>query len=163
MALLLKRRTVLAGAAALSVMPVARVLADGHSHTVELLSKHPEDKKLRNVFLPRLLVVQPGDTVLFQSVDKGHNSVSIDGMIPDGAEEWKGGIGKDIAVTFEKPGYYGYQCVPHASVGMVGMVIVEGEGKLDNLEAAKSVKQRGKAKKVFNEIWEEAEAQGLTA
>lgn len=82
--------------------------------------------------------------MLFKSVDRGHNSASIDGMLPEGAEEWNGKINDDIEVTFDKPGFYGYKCKPHATVGMVGLVVVEGEGKLDNLEAAQGVRQRGK-------------------
>ncbi|WP_243470839.1 hypothetical protein [Ruegeria denitrificans] len=44
---------------------------------------------------------------------------------------------------------------------MVGLVIVNGEGKLANLEASKSVKHRGRANVVFDELWTEAEASGL--
>lgn len=113
------------------------------------------------VFYPRILQVNSGDTVTFESVDKGHNSASIKGMIPDGAESWKGKINKDVSVTFEQPGFYGYVCTPHGTNGMVGLIVVEGEGKLDNLESAKKVKQRGKSKKAFKAIWEEAEEMGL--
>ena len=130
-------------------------------YKVEMLNKHPEDKKKRNVFLPTILTVQPGDMVTFVPTNNGHNSASTKGMIPEGAEPWKGKVNKEISVTFEKPGFYGYQCTPHVALGMVGLVIVEGEGKLDNLEAAKAVKQRGKAKKAWREIWAQAEAEGL--
>ena len=97
----------------------------------------------------------------FLPVEKGHNSASIKGMIPDGAAKWKGKINKEITVTFDKLGYYGYMCTPHYALGMVGMVIVEGEAKLANLDAAKAVKHRGKAKKEWEEIWAQAEAEGL--
>ncbi|MEM9582084.1 MAG: pseudoazurin [Pseudomonadota bacterium] len=154
------RRTVLATAASATLLPALPALA-AEPTVVEMLNKHPDDKKKRYVFYPRVLSVQPGETVLFKSVDKGHNSASIDGMIPDGVEEWNGKISKDTEVTFDKPGIYGYKCTPHATVGMVGLVVVEGEGKLDNLEAAQDVKQRGKSKKEWEEIWAEAEEAGL--
>ncbi|MEL6504895.1 MAG: pseudoazurin [Pseudomonadota bacterium] len=128
---------------------------------VKMLTKDPENKKNRNLFSPRIVKVKPGDTVKFVSEDKGHNSASTKGMIPEGAEPWKGKISKDVEVTFEKPGIYGYECTPHASLGMVGLVIVEGEGMTDNLEAAKEVRQRGKSKKVWKEIWAEVEEKGL--
>jgi hypothetical protein len=48
-------------------------------------------------------------------------------------------------------------------MGMVGLIVVEGPGKLDNLEAAKSVKHRGKAKKVWAKIWKKAETDGFTS
>ena len=160
---LLSRRTFIQGLGILSTtlaMPRA-LLASGAEHIVQMLNKHPEDKKQKMVFYPRILQVNSGDTVTFESVDKGHNSASIKGMIPDGAESWKGKINKDISVTFEKPGFYGYVCTPDGTNGMVGLVVVEGEGKLDNLESAQKVKQRGKSKKAFKAIWEEAEEMGL--
>ncbi|MEM7422618.1 MAG: pseudoazurin [Pseudomonadota bacterium] len=158
MLVLNRRNFVISTAALMTVRP-----AWAADHSVAMLNKHPEIKKRRMVFDPWLITVQAGDTVTFVPTDKGHNSESIKGMIPDGAEKWKGKINKEIAITFDKPGFYGYRCTPHVSVGMVGMVIVEGDGKTDNLEAAQAVKHRGKAKKIFQEIWAEAETQGLLA
>lgn len=129
--------------------------------TVDMLNKHPEDKKQRYVFYPRVVSVKPGDTVLFKLVDRGHNSASIKGMLPEGAEDWNGKINKDVEVVFDTPGFYGYMCTPHSTVGMVGLVVVEGEGKMDNLEDAQSVKHRGKSKQAWEDIWEEAEEMGL--
>lgn len=126
-----------------------------------MLNKHPEDRKLRMVYDPQILVVQPGDTVKWVPTDKGHNSEADEDMIPDGVEPWKGKINSEVEFTFEKPGIYGYKCTPHYLSGMVGLVIVEGDGKLDNLEAAKAAKQRGNAKKRWEMIWAEAEEQGL--
>ena len=48
-------------------------------------------------------------------------------------------------------------------MGMIGLIVVVGEGKLKKLEDAKSAKQRGKAKKAWKNLWEEADATGLTA
>ncbi len=158
------RRSVILTGAAATVVPMATVAASAADGlTVEMHSAHPDDKKLRNVFIPRILVVHPGDTVLFKALDKNHNSASTKGMVPESAEGWKGKLNQDISVTFKLPGFYGYQCTPHVALGMVGLVIVQGEGMMDNYEAAKGTRQRGKAKKVWADIWEEVEAQGLTA
>lgn len=154
----LNRRLFLAATTAIVVTGPAFAAA---THKVEMLNRHPDDKKLRNVFSPRILKVQPGDTVVFTPTDKGHNSVSIDGMLPGGAEAWKGKTNKEISVTYDIPGVYGYKCLPHYGVGMVGLIIVEGEGMQDNAEVARGVKQRGKAKKVFAEIWDEVDQKGL--
>ncbi len=156
---LISRREALLVAGGLVLVPPS--LAVAAEHTIEMLNRHPDDKKKRNVFLPRILTIQPGETVNFVTVDRGHNSASIDGMLPEGAAEWKGKVSKDVAVTFDTPGYYGYLCTPHYALGMVGLIIVEGEGKLANLEAAKAVKHRGRARAEFEEIWAEAEAGGL--
>ena len=153
-----RREALLIAGGLVAVRPSRAIAAE---HSVEMLNRHPDDKRKRNVFLPRILTIQPGDTVNFVTVDRGHNSASIDGMLPEGAAEWKGKLSKDVAVTFDKPGYYGYLCTPHYALGMVGLIIVEGDGKLANLEAAKAVKHRGRAKKEFEEIWAEAEAGGF--
>ena len=163
---LIQRRTVLAGFAAstaLATLAAPRIAqAEATTHTVQMLNKHPDDPKKRQVFYPRVIVVQPGDTVLFEATDRSHNSESIKDMIPDGAEAWKGKINEEVSVTFDTPGFYGYRCTPHSTVGMVGMVVVQGEGMMDNMEAAQDVRQRGKAKAAFAEIWEEIEGMDLT-
>lgn len=133
------------------------------THTVEMLNVHPENNRLRQVFFPRIQVAAPGDTVVFAATDRGHNSATIDDMIPEGAEGWDGRINDEISVTLEQPGFYGYKCTPHASVGMVGLVIVTGEGMMDNLETAQGVRQRGRAKGAWEEIWEEVAALDLPA
>ena len=155
----LNRRNFLAITAAIAVVGPAN--AAGNTHKVEMLNRHPDNKKLRNVFSPNILKIQPGDTVDFLPTDKGHNSVSIDGMLPEGAEPWKGKTSKAVSVTYEVPGVYGYKCLPHYGLGMVGLIIVEGEGMENNAEAARAVKQRGKAKSAFEALWDEVDEKGL--
>jgi len=159
MTMLIDRRTLLIGASALMLPRPA--LAEDAVQEVQMLNVHPEDRRKRMVFYPLIQVVQPGDTIKFLSVDPGHNSQSIEGMIPEGAEAWKSRTSQDFELTLTVPGIYGYKCTPHYATGMVGLIIVEGEGKLDNLEAARAVRQRGRAAQVFDEIWAQAEADGL--
>ena len=102
------------------------------------------------VFEPDALKVAPGDTVRFVAVDKGHDALSMDGMIPEGAEPFVGVLNEDLTVTLTVPGVYGYKCKPHYAMGMVGLIVV---GEPVNLEAAAAVKQTGKAKKVFAELF----------
>jgi pseudoazurin len=102
------------------------------------------------VFEPAFLEIAPGDTVRFRAVDKGHNAASIDGMMPDGAAPWNGGLSKDVDVTFDVAGVYGVRCVPHYAMGMVALVVV-GDPSV-NLEAAREVKHRGKAKQRMAEL-----------
>lgn len=154
-----RRELMLAGAALMLARPsFAQSTID-----IEMLNKDPDDKKRRMIFRPLIQVVQPGDTVRFVSVDKGHNSQIIDGMIPEGVEPWKSKLSKDFEVTLDVPGFYGYKCTPHAGMGMAGLIIVEGDGKIDNYEAAKAVTQKGRMKKVWDEIWVQVEADGLAA
>ncbi|MEM9618384.1 MAG: plastocyanin/azurin family copper-binding protein [Pseudomonadota bacterium] len=160
---MIDRRTMLLGASVAAV--ASPVLAQEPTvHEVQMLNVHPEDPRKRMVFYPRILRIKPGETVRFIPTDPAHNCQTTDGMVPDGAEGWKGGFNKVVEATPQVPGVYGYNCQPHQAAGMVGLVIVEGEGMLANLEAAKSVRQIGLAKRVWTEIWAEAEAEGhLTA
>lgn len=99
------------------------------------------------VFSPEIVKVAPGDTVTFVSVDPGHNAESIASMIPAGAAPFKGKMNQGFTVKFSKPGVYGYKCLPHYGMGMVGAVIV-GSGA-PNAAQAKAVSHPGKAKQVF--------------
>ncbi|MEC9045562.1 MAG: pseudoazurin [Pseudomonadota bacterium] len=124
-------------------------------HEVKMYNKDPNDKKKRMVFVPRVLKINPGDTVKFIASSKGHNSASIKGMLPKGAKKWKSKIGKNFELTLNKVGVYGYKCTPHYGMGMVGLIVVKGDNWDANLESAKGAKKAGKSKKVFKEIWTE--------
>lgn len=102
------------------------------------------------VFAPEVLRIAPGDTVTFVATDKGHNAEIISTMLPPGAAPFKGKMNKDLTVKFSKPGTYGYKCLPHYGMGMVGAIIV-GNGA-PNAAKAKSASHPGKAKQVFAKI-----------
>ncbi|NRA29495.1 MAG: pseudoazurin [Parvularculaceae bacterium] len=158
------RRTFLLGASACVVTAstgVAFAQEGGTTHEVKMLNVNPDNPRQRMVFSPRILRVKPGDSVKFLSSMPGHNSQSSKGMIPAGAEGWKSKANQEFTVTLTQPGVYGYNCAPHQAAGMVGLIVVEGEGMLDNLEEAKKAKQIGLAKKVWGEIWKEAEEMGV--
>ena len=101
------------------------------------------------VFEPALVKIAPGDTVTFVATDKGHNAEIISTMLPAGAAPFKGKMNQNLTVKFGKPGVYGYKCLPHYGMGMVGAVIV---GSATNGAQAKAASHPGKAKKVFASI-----------
>ena len=138
----------------------AEVAATGRVIEVDMYNVNPDNRRETMVFAPNLLQVNVGDTVKWVPTDLSHQSASIPGMIPEGAEAWYSQINKEVEYTFTMPGVYGYQCVPHYAGGMVGLIIVEGEGKLDNLEAAKAVRHPGLAQRRFPEIFAAAEEAG---
>jgi pseudoazurin len=121
--------------------------ADAAEHQILMLNK---GEKGVMVFEPDFVRVAPGDTVRFVPTDKGHNAETIKGMVPDGAEPFKSKFNQEIVVTFENEGVYGVKCAPHYAMGMVAIVQV---GQPVNLDAAKAVKHRGKAKAVFAELF----------
>lgn len=122
-------------------------------HFVEMWNKDPEDKKRKMVFSQEILVVQPGDLIQFVATDKGHNIQFIDG--PDGVElPKKSKISKDVEVVLDQEGVYVYVCTPHASMGMIGIVVV-GDLTQEGVDAIKDAKVRGKSKKKFKELLKE--------
>lgn len=82
-------------------------------------------------FKPDIIYIQPGDTVGWINMTS-HNSVSVEGVIPEGATPWQGQLGENLKVTLDKEGVYGYVCQPHIGFGMMGVIVV---GKPTNLEA----------------------------
>ena len=60
------------------------------------------------VFEPSLVKIEPGDTVKFVSVNKGHNAESIKGMLPADATPFVGKMSQDLEVTFDKQGAVSY-------------------------------------------------------
>ena len=142
--------SLLAGAAAAIALASPASAAD---HVVKMLNK---GKAGMMVYEPALLKVAAGDTVTFVPTDKTHNAESIAGMIPVGAAPFKGKINQLLKVTFTKAGVYGYKCLPHYALGMVGVVVV-GKGGT-NLAAAQKVSHPGKAKPVFAGLLNQAAA-----
>lgn len=129
-------------------MSMAALAAD---HQVQMLNKGSDGQMMQ--FEPAFLQVAPGDTVTFVPTDKGHSSDSIDGMIPDGATPWQGKISQGITVTLTVPGVYGYKCLPHFGLGMVGLIEVGTSPS--NLEAAKAVKLPPLAEKRMQTLFAE--------
>ena len=103
------------------------------SHEVQMLNTGSDGVM---VFEPAVLSINPGDSVTFKATNPGHNSESMEGMTPEGAEGWQGGMGQDVTVTFDQDGIYVYQCTPHLMMAMVGVIKV---GSGSNLEAVKTV------------------------
>ncbi|MGT2466289.1 pseudoazurin [Mesorhizobium atlanticum] len=132
----------------------ATMIAAGAAHAAEIeVNTMNMGKQGMFQLEPSFVKVAPGDTVHFVAKDKGHDVETIPGMLPEGAQPFKGEMNKDISVTFTKPGVYGVKCNPHYGMGMVALVVVGDPSS--NLEAAKSVKQPGKAKKVFDELFKQ--------
>jgi len=116
-------------------------IAAAEVHVVEMLNRGPDGENM--VFSPAVTYAQPGDTVRFVSTDKGHNSETIDGAIPEGAEGWQTRLNQDVEVTIDETGIYAFKCTPHFGVGMVGL-IVSGDSTA-NIEAVRAARYVGRA------------------
>lgn len=142
------RRSMMAAMAATIAAGVAfgALPATAADHQVQMLNKGADGMM---VFEPSFLKIAPGDTVHFVATDKGHNVLSVEGMMPEGAAPFQGKMNEAVTVTFDKPGVYGFECKPHYGMGMVGLVVV---GDPVNLAQAQAVTHKGKAKKRFETL-----------
>ena len=106
------------------------VFTSAANHEVKMLNSGVEGFM---VFEPAVVKAAVGDTVTFKATDMAHNSASIEGMIPEGANAWNGAMSQDVTVTVNKEGVYVYQCTPHSMMAMVGVIQVGGS--LSNMDA----------------------------
>ena len=112
---------------------------------IEMLNKRGKDKMLYGQDVARIDI---GQTITWTPDSKGHNVQFV--SVPEGVEKVKSKLSKEFSYTFEQEGVYLYICTPHASMGMIGMVIV-GESDV-NLDEVLDYKFRGKSKKKFKKI-----------
>ncbi len=112
-------------------------------HQVLMLNKDSEGRAMQ--FEPAFLKIAPGDTVTWVVQDKTHNTESIAKAIPEGAKGWKGKVNEEVKVTFDVEGLYGYKCLPHAGMGMVGLIQV-GEAGAPDPAIANTVPGKGKTR-----------------
>ena len=112
--------------------------------TIEMLNKRDDGAKM--VYSEDIARIDVGDTITWVPTQKGHNVEFIAG--PDG---WKAPkkskLSKEVAITFDTPGVYLYQCTPHKTMGMIAIVVV-GDGDND----ISGAKVRGKSKKKLKEL-----------
>jgi len=110
--------------------------------SIDMLNKRDDGAKM--VYSQDIARIDVGDTITWLPASKGHNVEFIAG--PDG---WKAPRksknGKEVAITFDMPGVYLYQCSPHKSVGMIALVVVGDD--TSNLADIKSVTIGGKYKR----------------
>jgi len=121
--------------------------ANAADMTIEMLNKRDDGAKM--VYGTDIARVEVGTSVTWIPAQKGHNVEFIAG--PDG---WKAPkkskINEEVTITFDTPGVYLYQCTPHATMGMIALVVV-GDGDNDVSKA----KVRGKSKRKLKELLKE--------
>jgi pseudoazurin len=126
--------------------------AGAAEYEVQMLNRGADGQVM--AFEPAYLEVAPGDTVRFVATNPGHNTETIAGMVPEGAEGWKGEFNDEVTVTLTEEGIYGYRCMPHYGMGMVGVVVV-GDGS-GNAEAAAAVSHPGRAGQRMAELLQQS-------
>ena len=112
---------------------------------IEMLNKRGKDKMLYGQDVARIDV---GQTITWTPDSKGHNVQFV--SVPKGVEKVKSKLSQEFSYTFEQEGVYLYVCTPHATMGMIGVVVV-GDSDV-NLDEVLGYKFRGKSKKKFKKI-----------
>ena len=116
--------------------------------TVEMLNKRDDGAKM--VYSEDITRIDVGDTITWVPTSKGHNVEFIAG--PDGWDApRKSKLNKEVAITFDTPGVYLYQCSPHKSMGMIAIVVV-GDGDNDISKAKVKGKSKKKLKALLAEL-----------
>ena len=118
---------------------------------VEMLNKDSTGRKM--IYSQEILHVESGDTVTWVPTSKGHNVEIV--AAPKGfAIPKKSKNGKEVSTTFEVPGIYYYWCTPHKGMGMIGLVVVDGDtSNKDDIAKAKALgKSKKKLKKLLGEL-----------
>lgn len=106
------------------------------------------------IFNPLVVKINPGDSVSWRNMST-HNSESIDGLIPEGAEKWNSPMSENYQRTFTQEGIYVYKCTPHIGAGMGGVIIV---GEPVNLEQIKNADVTGGAGRLVRKAISAAES-----
>ncbi|MEL7181161.1 MAG: pseudoazurin [Pseudomonadota bacterium] len=151
-----RRQPRLIGLIVAGLIAMTPFAAAAEEYRILMLNAASDNAQHTNVFMPDILRIQPGDTVTFVPTDAGHNSASKRGMIPEGAEPWNSPMDEEFSITLTVPGIYGYVCLPHYEMGMVGLIIV-GDAP-ENLEAARKTRQLGEARRAFRALFARLEA-----
>ncbi len=138
-------RNLLSTVAVLAALTAPAFAADT---TVEMLNKRDDGAKM--VYSEDITRIDVGDTITWVPTSKGHNVEFIAG--PDGWDApRKSKLNKEVAITFDTPGVYLYQCSPHKSMGMIAIVVV-GDGDNDISKAKVKGKSKKKLKALLAEL-----------
>ena len=118
--------------------------------TVEMLNKDADGNKM--VYSQEIVEIGVGQIVKWIPTSKGHNVEIV--AAPEGFEiPKKSKNGKEVEMQFDIPGIYYYWCTPHKGMGMIGLVVVEGD--ISNIDDIASAKAMGKSKKKLKALLEE--------
>ena len=118
--------------------------------TVQMLNKDADGNRM--VYSTEIVEIGIGQTVKWIPTDKGHNVEFVAG--PEGFEiPKKSKNGKEVEMQFDIPGVYYYWCTPHKGMGMIGLVVVEGD--ISNIDDIAKAKAMGKSKKKLKALLEE--------
>ena len=126
-------------------------LAYAKTVEIEMLNKDGAGRKM--VYSQEIVNIDSGDTIKWVPTSKGHNVEII--AAPEGFDiPKKSKNGKEVSIEFTVPGIYYYWCTPHKGMGMIGLIVVDGDtSNKDDVAKAKALgKSKKKLKKLLGEL-----------
>ena len=115
--------------------------------TVEMLNKDADGNKM--VYSQEIVEIGVGQIVKWIPTSKGHNVEIV--AAPEGFKiPKKSKNSKEVEIQFDIPGIYYYWCTPHKCMGMIGLVVVEGD--ISNIDDIADAKAMGKSKKKLKKL-----------
>ena len=125
-------------------------LAYAKTVELEMLNKDAAGRKM--VYSEELVHIESGDIIKWVPTSKGHNVEIV--AAPEGFEiPKKSKNGKEVSIEFTVPGIYYYWCTPHKGMGMIGLIVVDGD--TSNKDAIAKAKAMGKSKKKLKKLLDE--------
>ena len=125
-------------------------LAYAKTVELEMLNKDAAGRKM--VYSEDLVHIESGDIIKWVPTSKGHNVEIV--AAPEGFEiPKKSKNGKEVSIEFTVPGIYYYWCTPHKGMGMIGLIVVDGD--TSNKDAIAKAKAMGKSKKKLKKLLDE--------
>ena len=112
------------------------------SVTVEMLNKDADGNKM--IYSQEIVNIAVGESITWVPTSKGHNVEIV--AAPEGFDiSKKSKNSKEVTIEFTTPGIYYYWCTPHKGMGMIGLVVVDGD--TSNKASIAKAKAMGKSKK----------------
>jgi len=112
------------------------------SVTVEMLNKDADGNKM--IYSQEIVNIAVGESITWVPTSKGHNVEIV--AAPEGFDiPKKSKNSKEVTIEFTTPGIYYYWCTPHKGMGMIGLVVVDGD--TSNKASIAKAKAMGKSKK----------------
>lgn len=108
--------------------------------SIEMLNRDADGNKM--VFSQEIVNINSGDTITWVPTSKGHN---VEIVSSPNDTVFKSKTNREAKLTFTEPGTYYYWCTPHKSMGMIGLIVVDGD--TSNIGEVAKAKAVGKSKK----------------
>lgn len=130
------------------------IAASAETIEIDMLNKNAAGDQM--VFSQELIRAEVGDVIRFIPTDKSHNAQSARNALPEGQEDFRGKMNKEVEYTVTETGLTAVICQPHQAMGMVALIVVGND--FSNAEQILGARIPGKGMDKIEALLEEARA-----